>query len=70
LGGSTLSLSFGADPPVGSSFTLLTTSDPDPIADTFAGLPEGALFSQGRFMFQITYQGGDDGNSVVLTRVA
>jgi hypothetical protein len=70
LGGSTLSLSFGADPPVGNSFTLLTSSDPEPIADTFAGLPEGTVFSQGGFVFQITYQGGDDGNSVVLTRVA
>jgi hypothetical protein len=70
LGGSTLSLAFGADPPVGASFTVLATSDPGALANTFAGLAEGAVFSQGGFQFQITYQGGAGGNSVVLTRQA
>jgi hypothetical protein len=70
LGGSTLSLVFGAAPPVGASFTVLATSDPGPLANTFAGLPEGAAFSQGGYQFQITYQGGAGGNSVVLTRTA
>jgi hypothetical protein len=62
-----LSLGFAAE--VGDSFTLLS-SDFGPIFGTFAGLPEGATFTQGRFLFQITYQGGPSGRSVVLTRLA
>jgi hypothetical protein len=54
---------------VGSSFTLITSTD-GPISGTFAGLPEGATFTQDGLMFQITYQGGTDGDSVVLTRLA
>jgi hypothetical protein len=70
LGGSTLSLVLGFTPPLGSSYTLLTASDPGPIMGTFAGLPEGASFTQGGFTFQVTYQGSPGGNSVVLTRLA
>jgi hypothetical protein len=69
LGGSTLKLVLGFAPEVGSTFTLLT-SDAGPISGTFAGLDEGAIFTQDGFQFQITYQGGPNGNSVVLTRVA
>jgi hypothetical protein len=70
LGGSTLSLVLGFTSPVGASFTLLTTADPSPVAGTFAGLAEGAVFTQDNLLFQITYVGGADGNSVVLTRLA
>jgi hypothetical protein len=70
LGGSTLSLTLGFTPAVGDSFTLLSTDDSSPITGTFAGLDEGAVFSQNGMTFQITYQGGARGNSVVLTRVA
>jgi hypothetical protein len=70
LGGTTLSLTFGSEPPVGGTFELIATADPSPIANPFAGLPEGAVFSQGGFVFQITYQGGAGGNSVVLTRLS
>jgi hypothetical protein len=70
LGGSTLSLTLGYTPLMGDSFTLLTTSDTGPINGTFAGLDEGATFSQDGFTIQITYQGGPSGNSVVLTRLA
>jgi sugar lactone lactonase YvrE len=70
LGGSTLSLNLGFTPPVGSSFEILTNTGATPIPDTFAGLAEGAVFSQGSSQFQITYQGGTGGDSVVLTCVA
>ncbi len=70
LGGSTLSLALRFTPLVGDSFTLVTTSDPNGISGTFAGLGEGATFTQGGFTFQITYQGGPDGKSVVVTCVA
>jgi hypothetical protein len=68
LGGSTLSLTLGFTPELGDAFTLLS-SDTGPITGTFAGLDEGAVFSQDGMSFQITYQGGPNGNSVVLTRV-
>jgi hypothetical protein len=70
LGGSTLVLALGFTPQVGDSFTLLTTSDAKGISGTFAGLGEGAIFTQGGVTFQITYQGGPDGKSVVVTRLA
>jgi hypothetical protein len=69
LGGCTLSLSLGFTPEVGDRFTLLTSRDGSPIRGTFAGLDEGSTFTQDGITFQITYQGGPDGNSVVLTRV-
>jgi hypothetical protein len=56
-------------PAAGDSFTLLSSDDSSPITGTFAGLDEGAVFSQNRLTFQITYQGGPQGNRVVLTRL-
>jgi hypothetical protein len=70
LGGSTLNLTLGYTPAVGDSFTLLSTDDGSPVTGMFAGLDEGAVFSQNGMTFQITYQGGPRGNSVVLTRLA
>jgi hypothetical protein len=55
---------------VGSGFEILANTGASPIAETFNGLPEGAIFSQGGYEFQITYQGGTGANSVVLTRLA
>jgi hypothetical protein len=69
LGGSTLDLSLGFTPQVGDAFTLLSSAF-GPITGTFAGLDEGATFTQDGILFQITYQGGPDGHSVVLTRLA
>jgi len=68
LGGSTLNLTLGFTPEMGDSFALVT-SEAGPITGTFAGLAEGATFTQNGMLFQITYQGGPNGNSVVLTRV-
>jgi hypothetical protein len=67
--GCTLNLVLGYTPEVGDSFTIVTTSDGSPISGAFAGLDEGATFIQGGLTFQITYQGGDAGNSVVVTRM-
>jgi hypothetical protein len=66
--GSTLAISVGYAAQVGDTFTILTATGG--ITGTFAGLAEGATFSQGDFTFQITYQGGPGGNSVVLTCVS
>jgi hypothetical protein len=69
LGGSTLSLTFGFVPPVGSSFEILSNTGSAPIRGTFNGLAEGAVFTASGYQFQITYQGGTSRNSVVLTRL-
>jgi len=65
-----LSLNVGFEPPVGSSFEILTNTGAAPISGTFNGLAEGAIFSQGGYHFQITYRGGTGGSSVVLSRLA
>jgi hypothetical protein len=70
LGDSSLSLSIGFVPPLGSSFEILTNTGSAPITGTFVGLDEGAVFTQSGYQFQITYQGGTGGDSVVLTRLA
>jgi hypothetical protein len=70
LGGSALSLAVAFAPPVGSSFEILTNTGAAPINGTFSGLPEAAVFSASGYRFQITYQGGTNGNSVVLSRLA
>jgi hypothetical protein len=70
LGGSTLSLTFGFAPPVGSTFEILTNAGSTPISGTFNGLAEGAVFTHGGYQFQITYQGGTGNISAVLTGLA
>ncbi len=67
LGGSTLQLVPGFEPPLSRALKILTAAGG--IQGTFAGLPEGAIFDQGGFQFQITYHGGAHGRSVVLTRI-
>jgi hypothetical protein len=67
LGGATLNLTVGFEPPVGTSFEILSNTGSAPVTGAFNGLPEGAVFSQSSYPFQITYQGGTGGNSVVLT---
>jgi hypothetical protein len=69
LADSRLNLLLGFEPPVGSSFEILTNTTGTPISGTFNGLDEGTVFTQGADQFQITYQGGTGGNSVVLTRL-
>jgi hypothetical protein len=56
------------EPPVRSSFEIVTNAGPGQITGTFNGLDEGAVFAQGGYPFQITYQGGSGGASVVVTR--
>jgi hypothetical protein len=69
LGGSSLRLNFGFAPPIGSTFEIVTNTGPGPINGRFNELDEGAVFTQGGYQFQITYQGGTGGDSVVLRRV-
>jgi fibronectin-binding autotransporter adhesin len=70
LGGAMLNLVFGFVPPVGSSFEILTNAGSAPVNGTFPGLNEGSVFNVGNYQFQITYQGGSNGHSVVITRLS
>jgi sugar lactone lactonase YvrE len=69
LAGATLAASLGSgfNPPVGTAFTIIDNDGTDAVAGTFAGLPQGAVFSIGGQSFSISYSGGT-GNDVVLTR--
>ena len=64
-----MNLVLGFEPPVGSSFEIITNTGSTPITGTFNGLAEGAVFTQGGYQFQITYQGGTGGHSLVLMRL-
>jgi hypothetical protein len=64
LGGATLELIPGFTPAVGQTFTLIDSTGTG-ITDTFAGLPEGAVFVRGGLAFQITYHGGSGGDTVL-----
>lgn len=56
----------GFVPTVGDSFTVIDNRGGDPIAGTFAGLPEGATLWAGVYGFTVSYVGGT-GNDLVLT---
>ena len=66
LGGSTLSVTLGFAPVVGTTFIILANDGTDAITGIFNGLPEGATLSVGNTIFQISYAGGS-GNDVALT---
>src|SRR5205814_688194 len=51
LGGGALSLSVGFEPPIGSSFEILSNHGSGPINGTFNGLNEGTIFSHVAFQF-------------------
>jgi uncharacterized repeat protein (TIGR01451 family) len=68
LGGATLNVTLGFTPTFGDAFTIIDNDGSDPVTGTFAGLPEGATFTVGASLFQVTYQGGT-GNDVVLTTI-
>jgi autotransporter-associated beta strand protein len=63
LGGS-LVLSNNFNPPSGTVFTIINNDNVDAVNGTFAGLPEGATFTNGTLM-RISYVGGT-GNDVTL----
>jgi autotransporter-associated beta strand protein len=54
--------------PIGSIFTAISNTSANPIAGTFANLPDGSTFTAGRNNFQVSYEGGD-GNDLTLTAV-
>jgi autotransporter-associated beta strand protein len=65
-----LNVSLGFVPPSGTTFVVINNDGSDAISNTFAGLPEGAVFSINGLPFQISYAGGSGNNDVVLTRAS
>lgn len=52
----------------GTVFTAISNTSANPIAGTFANLPDGSTFTAGRNSYQVSYSGGD-GNDLTLTVV-
>jgi hypothetical protein len=52
----------------GTVFPAINNTSANPIAGTFANLPDGSTFTGGRNNFQVSYSGGD-GNDLTLTLV-
>ena len=69
LGGASLSVQPGFDPPEGSQFIILDRAQAGPISGTFAALSEGDFLVATCTKFRISYVGGS-GNQVVLTTIA
>lgn len=61
-----LSVSNGFNPPIGTTFLILTNDAADAISGTFAGLPQGGRLTNNLIVFAISYTGGD-GNDLMLT---
>jgi fibronectin-binding autotransporter adhesin len=69
LGGATLvrSLGFGAAT-IGDKFLIIDNDGTEPITNIFAGLPEGAAFTNGTLVLQITYKGGTGNDVEIIAR--
>lgn len=67
LGGARLDATLGFSAAVGAAFKIIDNLGRSAVVNTFAGLPEGAVFLVSNQSVQISYRGGD-GNDVVLTR--
>ena len=50
---------------IGTVFTAIDNTSPNPIAGTFANLPDGSTFAVGLNTYQVSYEGGD-GNDLTL----
>jgi fibronectin-binding autotransporter adhesin len=68
LGGTlNLAVTKGFRPAAGAQFTLLENDTGSAIAGTFANWADGSIQTIGGIQFQISYEGGANGQSVVLT---
>jgi autotransporter-associated beta strand protein len=70
LNGATLNvITTGYTPAWGTTFTILVNNSGSAITGTFAGLAEGGVVTSGTNKFRISYVGGANGRSVVLTTI-
>ena len=63
----TLSLDLGYTPAIGTQFTLINNTTTANLIGAFDGLPQNGTFTEGNTTFTISYTGGVNDNSVVLT---
>ncbi len=71
LANATLSTTLNSFTPTpDEQFTIVNNTGTSAITGTFAGLPEGATLSVSGTSFSISYKGGPNSNSVVLTALA
>src|SRR5262249_1715326 len=61
-----LSMSSGFTPSLGQVFVLIDNDGSDPVTGTFNGLPEGTLVTLNGVQFQLSYQGGDGNDGVLI----
>jgi len=61
-----LSLVNNFKPSTGQTFEIINNKGTDPVRNTFANLPEGSTITVSKYVFKISYKGGD-GNDVVLS---
>jgi hypothetical protein len=69
LAGATLNVQPGFGIAPDTAFLVLVNDSSNPMAGTFAGLPEGATFQAGGQFFAISYRAGTRSNDVLLTRI-
>jgi autotransporter-associated beta strand protein len=69
LGGTLQLIPTTTNVPAGSTLLLIQQTGTNPVQGAFTGLPEGAEFFSSNQWWRITYA-GNDGNDVVLTRLA
>ncbi len=65
----TLSATLGFTPAKGQIFVLVQNDGADPVAGTFYGLPQDAMFNLGPYPFQISYI-GKTGNDITITSLS
>ncbi len=71
LNNPTLSVTLGPDfaPSIGTSFTIVQDSGSSPVTGTFNGLAQGSTIEVDGTTFAISYDGGANSNSIVLTEL-
>ena len=71
LGGATLDVSLvnGFAPSIGDTFTIINNETGNAIGGTFDGLSQGATFNVDGDVFQISYDGGSNGQDVTITEM-
>ena len=71
LNDTTLNVTIGPEftPSVPASFTIIDNTGTSPVIGTFNALPQGAMVVVSGVTFTISYDGGANGNSVVLNEV-
>lgn len=55
---------------MGTTFVLVSKTSAGPVSGSFAGRPEGSVFTASGSTWQISYTGGDGNDVAITTRAA